>query len=339
MLSDVKDKVISKVTAVKAQPQMRFQWSIEHVRNDDNQFRFYTGLKYFQFVTLWEFLGPSATKLTYWSTTQKGNTKTAGKSPSKRPGPARKLSPQNELFLTLVRLRCGLLNRDLAFRFCIAESTVSDIVTTWVQFLYLQFSRIRAEMFPDRHVTAKNLPNCFKNKMLKNIRVIIDCSELHVQSPRDFGRQGNLYSSYKSHTTYKFLIGIAPNGAITYVSDLFEGAISDKEIVEKSGFLETLMPGDLILADRGFTIRDIVYAKQADLNIPPFLHGRATFTAAEEIQTKKIARVRIHVERAIERVKKFRILGRRLPLTLAAILSQLVFVACCLVNFQDNLVS
>lgn len=130
--------------------------------------------------------------------------------------------------MTLVRLRTGLLITDIACRFDISTATVSDIVTTWTQFLYLRFKRLESQMFPSRHALKEHLPKCFKNRMFRNIRSIIDCTEFHVETPRDFGRQGNLYSSYKSHTTYKALIGIAPNGAISYVSDLFEGAISDK---------------------------------------------------------------------------------------------------------------
>ena len=74
-----------------------------------------------------------------------------GKSPEKCPGPTncRKLTPLNELFLTLVRLRCGLLNCDLAYRFGISESSVSDTITTWVQFT--QFVQIiyMSELFED----------------------------------------------------------------------------------------------------------------------------------------------------------------------------------------------
>jgi len=111
-------------------------WGLDDVKDDDVKFKFYTGLRYSQFLALWEFLGPAADKLVHWNRIQKGNIKTAGKSPTKCPGPSRKLAPQNELFRTLVRLRCGLLNKDLGYIFGISESCVSDIVTTWVQFLF-----------------------------------------------------------------------------------------------------------------------------------------------------------------------------------------------------------
>ena len=156
--------------------------------------------------------------------------------------------------------------------------------------MYCHFNDLRDEMFPERQHFKDGLPRVFKT--FKNIRCTIDCTEFFVQMPRDFKRPGNLYSSYKNHHTYKCLIGVAPNGAVVYVSDLYEGSISDRSIVEKSGFLDKINPGNLILADRGFTIEDLLMKRQASLNIPP----------------------------------------------ISPIANQLVFVASCLVNFQEPLV-
>ena len=138
--------------------------------------------------------------------------------------------------------------------------------------------------------------------------------------------------------TFKVLIGIAADGSIVYVSDTFEGSISDKAIVMKSSFLDLINPGDTVMADRGFKIQHLLNSRKAHLYIPPFLRGRANFTPAEEIKTKKIAKLRIHVERAIERIKKYRLLQKRIPLALESVVSQIVFVTCCLVNFQEPLV-
>ena len=278
-------------------------FGVESVRNNDKKCRFYTGLSWLQFMCLWNFLGPAKEKLMYWN---RKPVKDEEKSPKKRAGNKRSLSPLNECFLTLVRLRVGLLSMDLAYRFNIPNSCVSTIVTTWIQFMYIQFGVLRDRMFVSREVAKMNMPPCFRK--FKGIRVIIDCSEFFVEKASHFARQGNMYSSYKNHSTYKCLIGVAPNGAITYISQCYEGSISDNEIVKKSGFLDKLEPGDLVMADRGFTIRDILMERKVDLNIPPFLNGRAHFTAGEEIRTRRIARVRIHVERAIGRLKNYRML-------------------------------
>ena len=42
-----------------------------------------------------------------------------------------------------------------------------------------------------------------------------------------------------------------------FVSPLYSGRISDREITEKCGFLDKLEPGDDVMANRGFTIRDL----------------------------------------------------------------------------------
>ena len=104
--------------------------------------------------------------------------------------------------------------------------------------------------------------------------------------------------------SFKVLVGVAPNAVITYVSKLYPGSISDKAIVQESGLLNHLTPGDMILADKGFLIQDIV-PRGVCVNIPPFLNN-GTFTESE---AKAIARCRIHVERANARLKDFRILS------------------------------
>ena len=78
-----------------------------------------------------------------------------------------------------------------------------------------------------------------------------------------------------------------------------------------SGFIEKLPKNTIsIMADRGFTVRDEV---GAELNIPPFLAGRKQLAAEDVQDTRKIASVRIHVERAIGRMKHFAILKGTLP--------------------------
>ena len=103
--------------------------------------------------------------------------------------------------------------------------------------------------------------------------------------------------------------------------------LSENDIVKKSGFLDKLDAGDLILADRGFTFREMLYEKQ-DLNNPLFLQGGSRLTEAEEIITKQIAGVRIHVKW----IKKFRLLKRVIYLSLQLVFSQRVFVGGCLIN-------
>lgn len=64
---------------------------------------------------------------------------------------------------------------------------------------------------------------------------------------------------------------------------------SDKFLTENYGFLDNLVPGDLVLADRGFTVHESVHFRQGKLNIPAFTKGNDQLDPADVEQTRKIA--------------------------------------------------
>ena len=107
------------------------------------------------------------------------------------------------------------------------------------------------------------------------------------------------FSNYKNHNTLKSLIGITPSGAVCFISDLYGGNISDKKLTAECGILKLLESGDAIMADRGFTIEDIL-PTGVTLNVPPKLNETGQLTENEHSTTRRIASIRIHVERAIE---------------------------------------
>jgi hypothetical protein len=291
-----------------------FQW----FTSSPKKFYFYTGLSREIFEVLLRFLGPDANNLLMW-------------------GPRRiRMDTRFQLALTLMRFRQVYTHSDLSFRFKIGRDTIGNMFATWVQFLFGQFSDLREKMFTPR-AFHNPLPKSFRNPLLRNVRVVIDCTEFYIESSSDFKQAGNLYSSYKSRATAKVLIGVAPCGAAMFVSEVFEGAISDREIVKQSGFLDYIKPGDVVLADRGFTIEDLLAEKNATLVIPPFLGGRKEYSNEELLRTKLIAKARIHVERFNERIKNYRIISGVIPHYLVPLLSQIVFILCCIVNFQEPL--
>ena len=54
------------------------------------------------------------------------------------------------------------------------------------------------------------------------------------------------WSNYKHHYTVKFLIGIVPQGAISFISKGWGGRVSDVHSKENCGLLEKLLPGDQV---------------------------------------------------------------------------------------------
>ena len=133
-------------------------------------------------------------------------------------------------------------------------------------------------------------------------------------------------------------MAIAPNGMITFVSKAWGGRTSDQKITRESGFLDLIDPKDVILADRGFTIQEDLLIRQATLFIPPPSSGLEQQTRADVMRTKKVANARIHVERAIGRMKWFVILKNVIPISLVPLIDDIVIVCAALCNLRKPLV-
>ena len=303
------------------------------VLKDRKKTKFFTGLFPEQFEALFTFLGPAKYELKYWNSKEKTNV--SEKLNSKKSGPSRRFTAKEELFITLLRLRRGFSLQTIAYLYGVSSSLISEIFITWTQFMFLHFKCMKNAMFPTRDLLQSSLPKVFKS--FKNVRCSVDCTEFFCQTPRDYGQQGNVYSSYKHHTTMKALIAVTPKGAACFVSDLFEGSVSDVDIFERCGIIKHIEPGDVLLVDKGFTVQDQLLSRQATIKIPAFLGKRDNLTKEEEMTTRRIAKARIHVERYNDRLKKFGLLSKTIPLSLSPVASQMVYVACCLVNFQSSL--
>lgn len=106
------------------------------------------------------------------------------------------------------------------------------------------------------------------------------------------------------------MIGISPSGVIHFVSDLFPGSASDKEIVAQSNFLSMLKPGDQVMADKGFNCQDELASVGATLILTHMSKKIVQFSKDQTEHNKKVASLRIHVERTMERIKNWHIFDR-----------------------------
>ena len=107
---------------------------LERFIASDHEFRFYTGFPdYATFKVFFDYLSPACNNLIYYGYPNGTETVVISKE-HKKSGRARTLSPEQELFMVLVRLRCGLLLEDVARRFNLSLSHVSRIWVTWVNF-------------------------------------------------------------------------------------------------------------------------------------------------------------------------------------------------------------
>ena len=146
-----------------------------------------------------------------------------------------------------------------------------------------------------------------------------------------------MYSDYKHHTTFKVLIGITPNGAVSYVSECYGGRASDLHVVRNSGFLDFLAPRDEVMADRGFKIKTDLTMRQCTLSIPPSAASGNKMLSSDCQKTSSVANVRIFVEKAIKLLKDYRILKHEVSLRYVPIFSDIVKVCAALCNLKKPL--
>ncbi|CAF1146417.1 unnamed protein product [Rotaria magnacalcarata] len=164
------------------------------------------------------------------------------------------------------------------------------------------------------------------------VRVIVDCTEFEIEQPANPQAQQGTWSTYKNTNTAKGhkkqififsysslfltgLVGITPNGIVSYISPLYGGATSDKAIINMDGsqsLIELLEDGDNIMSDRGFSL-DSKYTHLTLIH-PPFLDRQKQLSSQQVLQTRIIARHRIHVERCMGRIKNFKLLNGIIPL-------------------------
>lgn len=174
--------------------------------------------------------------------------------------------------------------QDLADRFGISISLVSRICVTWINLLYFELQSILP--FPTQELVCINMPAEFAE--FATTRIILDCTKIFIQWPSAMLAQSETWSDYKHHNTWKLLVGVTPNGQVTFLSDLWGGLVPDKQITRESGVFDLLESGDNVMVDHGFDIKDNV-PDGVTVNMP--LGGWDQMTAAETVETMTIAPV------------------------------------------------
>lgn len=313
---------VQDVVKLKAQVKKQ-QLSEEAFKEDDEKVRYYTGMHTFNvFQVVYDIAAPYITET-----------------------PRSSLNKFQQLLLTFMRLRLNLDFHDLAYRFGVCQTTSSKV---FYACLHVLFERLKQfVVWPDRDTLRCRVPPVFQEAFGKRVTVVIDCFEIEIEKSSNPMAQCQTWSNYKARNTAKYLIGICPQGTICFISKAWGGRASDKHITENCGILDKLIPHDLILADRGFDIKDTVGLYCCEVKFPAFKHGKKQLGALDIEKTRSLASVRIHVERVIGVLRqKFRILEGRMPLVIVSeiqdevsAIDKILTVTSALVNLCPSLMS
>lgn len=154
--------------------------------------------------------------------------------------------------LTFMHLRLDLPIQHIAHLFSVHRETVSAAFKETVSVLYSRLSPLaRKREFASQYATQV----C--GGIWKSHCCHCGLLDVFIERPSNLQARAQTFSSYKHSHTLKYQISITPQGVIFFISKGWGGRISDKRITENCGFLDKLLPGDLVLADRGFDIKSV----------------------------------------------------------------------------------
>ncbi|XP_052227343.1 uncharacterized protein LOC127842053 [Dreissena polymorpha] len=293
-------------------------FSVEKFASNNELIHFYTGLEsYSKFMFVLNSLGPAAYYLRYIYFQVSG------------------ISIQNQLFMTLMKLRRYSTDFELSTFFSVSQSSVSNIVYTWIIFMSKQWREVN--IWPSGELVRYFMPTDFKIKFPKT-RIIIDGTECPIKKPKAPRAQQSTYSTYKNRNTIKILVGSTPGGLVNYVSQAYGGSTSDRQIVERCKIVSACDPGDSVMADKGFNVQDLFATANVQVNIPTFFRKQNRMSGKIVLKDRKISSKRVHIERIIGLGKTYRILTCPLSGTETKLSSHITFICFMLCNFKTCII-
>ncbi|KAK6169859.1 hypothetical protein SNE40_020834 [Patella caerulea] len=179
------------------------KFSIENFCENPGAIKYYSGFNnYNHFMFFFNLLGPVVFDLNYKCSL---------------------LEPKDQLFLTLMKLRQAKEDLELSIFFKVSESTVSQLINVWINFLYFQLKEIN--IWPEKSIVQETMPSNFKSAF-PTTRVVLDATEIPISKPQNVDAQSMTFSTYKNKNTLKTIIGCSPRGLVSYISDSYGGSAS-----------------------------------------------------------------------------------------------------------------
>ncbi|KAM7282233.1 uncharacterized protein ISCGN_002383 [Ixodes scapularis] len=245
------------------------------------------------------------------------------------------ISDDDAVLLTFMKLYHDVTFSLLAVLFGVHRTTVSNIFKESIVILASILEH--AVFWPDKDSVVSCLTTYFWE--YKDTRMVLDCTEIEIERPKDLMSRLLTYSHYKRTYTAKVLVSETPGGLISYVSPAYGGKASDTFITKQSQLLDRCTPHvDSVMVDKGFLISELCREKNVRMIRPPFLMEKQ-LTTEEARSNQSIACARVHVERAIQRMKIYRILRNRFDLDLVPYIDKIFTVISGMVNLSKPLFS
>ncbi len=258
----------------------------------------------------------------------------------------RGLTFKDALALTLVKLRQNFAFYHVAYLFGTSTSTANRAFHAMIACISAYFSHDVVNPLTNGKLNIDyiNTDKLAYFTNYSNLAIIIDCTEFEIETPDDMYMQGLTYSNYKKRNTAKVLVARSVTGEVVYVSKVYGGHISDKQVVENCVDLwdalveynpkykaEKKFIG--VMMDKGFNTHDFLTSKGIEMVQPPFAAKDSIMSDRSLEKTREIGGGRIIIEHTMRTAKKMLILRHRVPVTTVANFDDIVRTVFFLSNY------
>ncbi|XP_062535453.1 uncharacterized protein LOC134204691 [Armigeres subalbatus] len=177
------------------------------------------------------------------------------------------ISIRNLVTLVFVKLKTNLSFRCISSMYGVCPKTCSKYFNTFIPIL-ADVMRIAVPWF-DKDIVSNDLPYHFRQ--YKNVRAVLDCTEIPIQRPTCLHCRIISYSHYKGRETAKYMVSITPGGCFNFISPGYVGKASDKFIFNHCDILPLFDKHDAVMVDKGFSISQELAAHHLEMIRPPTL--------------------------------------------------------------------
>ncbi|XP_015110151.1 uncharacterized protein LOC107036605 [Diachasma alloeum] len=263
-----------------SQTGMSLGYSIHDLRNNNEAILYFTGLEnYTKFRVVLASLGPGVftLKYKYWH--------------------VQNVSVEDQLFITLWKLRRNTSDFELGFHFQVSKTAVSNILHTWIPFIADQWRKL--DSWPSRELVDHFMPECFKKR--------------DPQEPVD-EIQNEIDGSSNDEET---------SGNFNSISTSADARRNDLEMI-----------GDSPPAG-GSTAQDILAQHEVHLKMPHLLEEKDQLRRRGSQHNSSGKRGRSHIERLINCMDNFKILKAPLSSSYVDLADDVVSICMILCCFRE----
>uniref|UniRef100_A0A1A8PKY3 THAP-type domain-containing protein n=1 Tax=Nothobranchius rachovii TaxID=451742 RepID=A0A1A8PKY3_9TELE len=238
-----------------------------------------------------------------------------------------KLSHFQMVLLTFMRLKLGLPMEHISGLFGLQPATANAAFEDTISVLYACLASLVS--WPDRERLGSSMPQQFMETFEGVFTVIVECFDVSIETPSDV----------QATLRLKYLIGISPQGVISFVSSGLTGCMSDREIAQSCGLLDYLLVGDIVLAGRGFDVEKSVGMMCAE--VKTLTNGRHHLLPKTAEETKRVSHLKPQIQKVIGVVcNTYKILSSDIPVRMiescegesVTFLDKVVTVCCAVTN-------